>query len=322
MNYNAYEAIYKNALRGNEKANLVKSFEGWRKTAVSIREAVMTVKKFYKAELAKLWEQYKADAYFEGKKPLDAMYNAVLSNAQTSLRESLQGVLNAKREQLSKCLEAPSDADLRLLSALNLRTSLTESEVAALAEKLNGNIHSLKALHDIAEKSGISFPNYGDIDDLEHELDAASQFAESMIRAVDADMPSYFEHMFFAYADEIPMPQFEAADGNFFISAQENPTPSGFAPADARPEIPAGKAANAYRVYLNGTESLVGIANQFNISVTAIRRANPGVDIHHLDGVESIIIPTTAFTIGRNTTVRPDQMQPTYIEISGDGDRG
>lgn len=316
--YNEYLRVYESAMRQRGKPAEARSLDSWRKNCAVIRQAVMSVKAVFEAEKKRMWGDLKADAYFKAIEPLQANYNFVLEQARTMMKNELKSVLNAKREQLSKCLDAPTEDDLRLLNVLNLRTSLSASELAAAADKLNGNINGLRALGDIARRSGLSFPDYGNLDRISHDLEAAERFANTMIKNVDSSDPTYFERMFYDHT-ELIMPQFEDVDTDFFTTAQEAVVPSGFAPSSPVSEIPVGKQANACRVYLTGSESLLCLASQFNCTIAAIKEANPGIDIHNLGGVESIVIPATKFSIVESRGYsRADQVVPTYLEpISG-----
>lgn len=316
MNCNEYERIYNNARVSAGTPNGKLTLEGFRERCALSRRAIMMAKEKLDSDKERLFRMFKMDTFLERKKPLEAAYDGVRNAVVAEAQKDLQAVMDAKRKQFSDCLGAPSEEQLRLLQALSMRTSVSATEIAAVADKLNNNINALRVLGDIAERNNVVFPDYGNAGNIEHDLEIAQRHAEKMLNNIDCDEKNldYAQTLFYNYAGSASVPEFGELDGDYFTAAQA-PTPKGVASSDAS-EIPEGKEANGVRVYLNGSESILCLCQQFGVRLTAVKAANPGVDIHNLVGVDSIVIPAERFTIahGGRGYASVEQVVPTYIE--------
>lgn len=197
--------------------------------------------------------------------------------------------MEAKRKQLSKCLDAPSDEDLRLLSVLRMRNSLTDGELATASEKLNGNLQSLRTLADIAADRDLYFPHVADAGELDEMLIRAEQFARESVESISTpvEQMSYLDRCFWTAPGTGPaVAFFEPVDNLRFTS-----------PQDKRGLELVGDLGNpnAALVYCTGNESLPLIAIQFGVSTADIQTANPNLDCNHLRNGDELIVPSTRF---------------------------
>lgn len=312
-----YERLFSRAINSGTPDNS-KTLKAFRRRAIITREALKLANEQYQADLKKLSETYKQKALEEHRKPLDDEYKGLVKLAKERCLDDLESVLEGKRKQFDKSNDAPTDEQVRLLTVLSMRSDLTAAEVSNVAGKLNDNIQALRLLRDIAKRNGIYFPDAGNADDFELNMEAAERFAQDMIATIDIiddKALSYKALCFWRYPDEPTVVDsfFEALDGNILTSAQKVEDKE-TAP-DKKPTIPAGKRPNAVQVYLRGDENLAGISMQFGVDSSEIRRVNPDTDFSRLTRGSSIIVPAGTLKVTNEPgSVIPDQCFPAYYE--------
>ena len=305
-----------------------KTLLGWQARAIATRKALMQIKAEHNKEVESLRELYTPKALESRVAPLDMEMQEITNIAKQRVSDDLSMVMTEKRKQLAKCLEAPSEEAVRLLTVLNMRSDLTQAEIDAAAPNLNSNIHSLRLLKDIASRNGLYFPStIGDVSKIEKDLADFEKFGEKMVESIDKDDLTYDYHAFsfwthpgitdLAYYSKL-------LDASFYTAAQmrDSVMKETAERESAAADRKAGKTMNAAKVFLRGDEKLAGISMQFGVSADAIRKANPGVDLDSIESMmpgTSIVVPSGRFSM-MNTpgSIIPDQCIPIHYEPAPD----
>ena len=309
---NTYQRMFENVMSSGHP-DQAKTLDAWQRRAITTREALMEVYKQYASDLDDINQKYSSTYAKFQREPLDEDFTLMTKIARERIIDDLNGVLDAKRKQLSQSMDAPSDEDLRLLSVLQMRNTLTDTELSVAAEKLNGNLQGLRALGDIARSRGAVFPDVPEVGDLENNLIRAEQFALESLETLSTptDQLGYYGRCFWTAPGTGPAASFFGSVDNLTFTAPQN------VKAPEPEEIPTGKQPNAARVFLTGNEALGTIAVQFGCTVSDIRAANPDKDLDHLFHGDSIVVPSTKFKFtGEAGTIGVDQVIPTYYETS------
>ena len=281
INLAQYQKTFDRAMNTGhpDTALTLKSFQ--RRAGVT-RGAVMMLTDEYKADLKKLQATYSPKEFEARRAALDEEYNGIVKIAKQRLTDDLNEVLEAKRKQFDKSTGAPTEAQLRLLQVLSMRTEMTQSEITLTAEKMNNNIPALRLLRDIAKRHGIDFPDVGNADKLNEAIDNAEQFSLEMIESIANPELTYQQTCFYDYPDSQTVADyyFGPLDQSILVAAQAKP-----------PKVEPGEH-NAVKVYLRGDESLAGIADQFHINSEDIRKANPDRDSFDFKEGDTLIVPS------------------------------
>lgn len=300
MKFSQYGTIYERAMRVVSNANQDLTLKAFQKRTAQTREAVKLAYQEYVNDVKELDGTYIPKIAQQKREPLEQEYRAIVKLAKQRCYDDLARVLDAKRQQFSKTHEAPSEADMRLLTALSMRQTLTPAEIAEVADKLNGNYHAQKLLGEIAHRHDIPFPRVADADEVEAALNDAERYAQRMIDFVDVpdDKALNFSAVsFFKYPDTRTEADayFERLDGNFFTAAQAD-TDEAAEQAETVKQT-ADKSGEMWsQVTLTGREMLYAIANQFHVDSADIRAANPGIDLSNLYSGQKIYIPSTRYS--------------------------
>ena len=321
-NMNNFSKLFNATLYRDSNPDHTKTLVGFQRRAADVHRAIVAVRADRDKQIKQAKRDYaneRLDAEING---ISEAYNSVLEAARKRLENDLDDVLTAKRMQYKRSQVAPTDADIRLLQTLRMRNDLTADDISAAAEQLSNTLPGLKALGSIAKDAGLPFPDLTRFDEqFELNMEAAQTHVERMLERLD-----------------IPDEQMGYLDREFFTAPGTGRTGSLFAPLDesvftaaqlSTPEQSAVKAAqaelesmrtektgptttwNAAKVFLRGDESLAQIAAQFGIGTTAIRHANPDMDLDNLTGGSSIIVPATRFSYATAPgSVIPEQVVP------------
>ena len=182
-----YETMLERATGKYTAKNPERTLAAWQARTIKAREALMEAKARYQDELANLRETYRDKVYAEKRKTFDEDYETLRKQAESNAKADLQQVLESKRRQYDKANDAPSQADIRLLQALQMRTTLTMAEIAAVSGKFGGNLQALRVLRDIARKHNISFPDVGDPERFERMLTDAEAYSLEQLQYLDTD---------------------------------------------------------------------------------------------------------------------------------------
>lgn len=323
-----YHRLIENAVNTGS-ARKSGTFRGWQEKAIKARQALKQVRQDYEQDLQELHGKYTTKYFLEEKAKLEANYNGIVQSAVTKLTEDLEDVIESKRRQFDKVSGAPSAEDLRLLEALNMRTSLSIAEVANTIGKLNGNVQSLAVLRDIAAKHDIRIPAGATTPE---EFDTMMQRAKeySLDRLRDIDTPdrdmNYKGKCFFDYPDHPGEAShfYDPLDNNVLTTEQittatrQAQQPEAKAPATetapAAAKTGEGDAVPMWaEVTCSGNMSLSTIAEQFHVTPQQIREANGGRDLDRLYTGDKILVPSTQFSFQPDPSgghVQPDQVRP------------
>lgn len=331
--YRYHDMIEKATAAGSP--NKEKTLDAWQRRAIAVRGAMLNIKADYQKELDELRETYSAKTFEEKRQSVDEDYKTLRDVAIKKVADDLEAVLDSKRAQFDRSSSAPSDEDLRLLNALNMRSSLSIAEVAAVSGKFNGNVQAIRVLRDIARKHGISFPDIGDPEQFEEMMERAEQFSTDHIQEIDADRDqlTYKGILFWEHPGEGETRYFYGAlDNQGFTTEQisnatteaqrETATSSTVTNATETGE---GQPLEMWaEVKCTGNMSLSTIADQFHVSTEQIRRANPGRTLDRLYSGDRILVPSTQFTFQPDPSgghVQPGQVKavprPIYPEPTG-----
>lgn len=337
-----YSRLLENATNaGNAKKS--GTFRGWQEKAIKARSVLKQVRNDYDKDLADLHGTYTTKVFLQKKAELDANYNKVVESVVSVLEKSLSEVIESKRRQFDKCSSAPSAEDLRLLQALNMRTSLSVAEVAATIGKLNGNVQSLAVLRDIAAKHDIHIPVGATTpEEFDAQMERAREFSLDRLREIDTidKNAGYKARAFYDYPDHPGEAShlYGPLDNNVLTSEQittaTNQARAAAASAAEHAEAPAtsnstGESAPEMWAEVNctGKENLSTIASQFHLSRGQIIKANGGRDLSVLHRGEKILVPATRFTFQPDVNgchVQPENVRavPRPVEVIPTGPNG
>ena len=315
--------------------NREKTLDAWQRRTITTRAALLKIKEDYEAELQKLRETYTPKVFEEKRRQPDQDYAALRALAVNKATEDLKSVLASKRAQFDRSSGAPTEEDLRLLEALNMRTSLNAAEIAAVSGKFNGNVQAIRVLRDIAQKHNISFPDVGDPEQFEDMLERAEQFSLDHLREIDTDRGqlNYKGVLFWENPGEGETDYFYGTlDGQGFTTEQieEASKPDSAVTKTPSDSAEAARAANSQtgemwaEVRANGQQSLHTIAAQFHVTAEQIRQANPGKDLDRIYSGDRILVPSTQFSFQPDPSgchVQPQDVKavprPVYTDPTG-----
>ena len=110
----------------------------------------------YETRLEKLETAKGSQYYIDEKETAEAKRDKELAALKKEYGNYFNAVLKAMQESnTGRTMTAPSDEELRLITALKMRESLTEQELVLAANKLKDNPACLSILQEIAHKQGI-----------------------------------------------------------------------------------------------------------------------------------------------------------------------
>lgn len=318
-----YHEIMEKTLRSGNPIR-EKTLDGWHRRTITTRDALLLAKEQYRADVEDLRGTYSPKVFEVKRQNADREYRELVRIAQEKVTADLQTVLESKRAQYDRSAGAPSAEDLRLLEALNMRSSLSIAEIATVSGKFNNNIQALRVLGDIARKHGISFPDIGDPETFEESLKRAEEFATDHIAELDTDKADlgYRGLLFWTKPGEGEAKYFFGQlDGAGFSSEQISTSTKESQRATWTPttSTTASKTTGAApgevwaEVRATGQQDIGTIASQFHVTTQQIRDANPGIDLDRLYSGTKVLVPSTRFTFQPDPTgghVQPDQVRP------------
>lgn len=326
-----YALLFDRATRTNGLIDKDKTLAGWHQKAIVTREALQMVREKRDADIAEIKKTYQTEAANARIAPLLEEYSAVVSTAKQRAIDALQPVIDAKRRTLEKAADAPSEETVRLLSVVRMLDSLSAAEITDAAGKVGGNIHALKVLSDLAKRNGLYFPDI-DLAKMQSDIDKAEQFALESIESMDVptNEMGYKQRLFWmAPGTGEAKYFFDALDNQTFTAATIEDAGQSKAESKAAEnplKTPAKSGYNAVKITLRGDETAAGIAMQFGISTSDIRRANPDKDLASLRYMDTLVIPATRFHVSNAPGAivegqcllchyEPETMQPTEGEL-------
>ena len=114
------------------------------------------------------------------------------------IRKGFDAVLAAKRESFKNAMKAPTDEQLRLLTALSMRQNVGGDEISYFAENLTGNLPALRCLSEVAGKNKIAFPAILTGSELEDSLESSSAAMEKYLSTLGVGTDDLkYEHRLF-----------------------------------------------------------------------------------------------------------------------------
>lgn len=323
----AYSKLLHSATAPTGTIDRAKSLAGWQEHAIRSREDIMTAKAGYAKREAEIKAEFQPEAASIRLAPIQAEIDGMVQIARQRLEEELEEVLEAKRAQFSKSLDAPSEDAIRLLTALSFRDDITPAEAGSIASKLGGNLHALKAFGSILKKSGLTMPPLLTEEYFERDLSEAKSYCTGMLNAIGKDRKdmNYREAEFFsapgkgfaarAFGDldstVFTAAQFAPEDAPEAVEGQNTGNPSGKAkPATGAPE----SGYNATEIGIQGYESAAVIIDQFGVSMHELRKCNPEIDLDKpLYFGQKLIVPATHMKYSTEKgAVNPDACRPVH----------
>ena len=283
------------------------TFRSWQDAAIKSREALLKIRADYEKDIQELYGTYTTPVFLDKKARLDAEYAEVKGSIVNKLTEALDAVCDSKRARFSRCCEAPSAQDLRLLQALDMRSSLSVDEVAAVLPKLNGNVQSIAVLRDIAAKSDIHIPVGATTPaEFDAQLEKARAFSLDRLRGIDTvdKEQGYNDVAFYRHPDEPCEASYlyGLLDNNVLTSEQITASTNAVKQAQDATETPMTMTAEGEpiemwaEVKVNGAQHVSTIAGQFHVSTQQVRDANPDMDLDNLHNGDKILVPSTRFS--------------------------
>ncbi len=277
----AFNAIY-NAytLKGGS------TFTAWHKRAREAAEAVKQAKADYDNDLRKMEDIYSMKVVAEKRAEYQHDHLAMVEEAKERIMEDFDRVAEAKKAKLAKSLSAPSQDIVNLLSVLNMRTTITAGEIAAIVPQLSGNLQALKVLSEISNRNGINFPQLPTVERLNDDIEKIRDFACDMVNSIDSEW-NYNQMLFWTtdFAGLIQQ-QIDALDDPSFLEIDTKEIEEEKSEHETQK-----KADRITKLTLNGTEYISTVARQFGTTVEAIQEANPNVDLIHFNAGTVITIP-------------------------------
>lgn len=317
MSYGNYERMYENMMNRTGKANQVNSFKNWQRSAIGARKMLLHIRERYNAEREEILRDYSTSKANEILIELQRSYDAARQMSEKWLRERFEVVVQSKRDAVKAACKAPSDEDLRMLSALRMRSKLTESDVIHAAEHLSDNFVALQTLADIASSSGLKVPVFT-ADLAEEEIANAEQLGENMLRYLDAEDKKlgYNARGFYNFPDlETPVTiVFDALDENVFTSEQVR---TKIESVKNNPSGETNRDFSAAVVEFREGNSILCVAQQFHVTMDQIQKSNPGMDLANLHPGDRVIVPSVKMSLyNQPGYASPDQVSPVQPKSS------
>lgn len=259
-----------------------KTLAAWRSRAKVTHDALQEVRRKMEGDIAELHDTFAIKVANPKIEELRKEFGELTEIAKKRVAADLAKTIANKREAFSKANAAPTDAEIRLLSALSMRSSISQGEVAEAAGQLR-SLQALRVLHDLAEKHGVHAPQPLTPEDFEETIRNIETECGRYIDGISAAEPSYRASLFWSGHPCPESTMFDRLDGRFS-------TPQAFEQAPVA-------GANATKVYCRGGEDLSTVAMQFGIRSYQIRAANPDVDFSvPITAGQQLIIPATKMT--------------------------
>lgn len=237
MNYTNTYRLHA-ALYADSDVDKSKTFQAWQNRVQAVRHAILVIKKEHKEHISELSQKYLP-------REVDRLAAEAWEPARIAIRErvkeleaDLQDVVDGKTQQFKKiALTAPNEEQVRLLTVLSLRDSVSEDEIERIAESMTDNYQSLLALRSIALKSNISMPEPPGVAEFEDSMSRATEFCHEMLNLIDVpnEEMGYNGRCFFDHTDVgLPKILFDRLDSCLFASVQLEPVEDGVnSPAEA-----------------------------------------------------------------------------------------
>lgn len=140
-----------------EKKDPEQTFLGIQKKIYNTHFFMENEKKELNNKVDELRKDFSEERVNENRASLLKDYNAMVENEKTALRKEISDLIKRKKEMLYEMLTTPpTDSQLNLLKALEMRSDITANELLSMAPAFFENYNALKVLENVGEKNGIS----------------------------------------------------------------------------------------------------------------------------------------------------------------------
>lgn len=299
-----------------------KTLSGWHSRASYVRDAVLVLRDMRDATIKEAKENYRGGKLQSIIDAANAEYQAAKSLAVDKVEADLADTLESKRKAWNKSNVPPSDEQLRLLQALEIRgADLTRGEVAVTVQALSNSGPALRALRSICKRQGLEIPSFvgTDPDTFEQQMEEAERYAKSHLAELDTptDDLAYLSRLFWVKPGEgEDVRYFKELDSSILTSADIKDVRT----ADKKKDIEksAGRTPGPttgdkwVKLTYQGNASIYSVAEQFGVTVGDLQRANPGVDVKNLRMGDKINIPSTRL---KNWSGLVDAIDPATVEV-------
>ena len=329
----ANEAIRATAGKIDESLTI----SAWRQRAQITRNALLTIKEENERKVAEITDEYSPKAAAPKVQAIRSDWSDVVKLGKKRMEDDLDRVIAAKRAAVQNSMNPPSEAQLRTLQAMQMRSSIPAEEFGMVASQMSGSVQALGVLHDIAKHHGVDFPEVS-VAAENKKIDEAEAYCHRMIETADASDLGYIGRVFWLTDSlDASTGPINGIDGGItaalaevpgYVENESSPTTT-FPPigmSDIRfgdfPEraylnrfllVNTGHPdANVTRVRLRGDETLSGLSVQFMTAADDVKVMNPDVDFDKPFKAGTIItVPSTSlFVSGAPNSVTPDQCAP------------
>ena len=320
--------FYANATSPSGKIDERGTFKKWQESAIDTRRRLQESQAEFDAKRQEIQKTYLPDAARQRLAPLEKALNDAIKIAEDTLIEQLDEVCEAKRAAFEKSMSAPTDEQIRLLTALNFRSDISMGEAASLAQRFAGNLTAMKAFRSILTKSNLRMPELPTEESFEAELSEARQYGLRMIGMLSPTSEQTLDaHHFYAMPGIGLAPRyFVSLDSMGFTTPtiEENGHDSGenvkdganSSTAQEKPSEGTKSGFNAIQYFVQGGESLALMAEQCRVSTAAIRQANPDINFDRpLYSGQKIVIPSSTIRYSQAPgAANPGAAIPTHYE--------
>ena len=195
---------------------------GWCDKARNVHGALRMLLDESKKELEEARGKYNQKTLAEVEGRLKAEDTVATDIARKKLSDALEEVLEEKTNAFLRSMAAPSQDAVNLLTVLNMRKSVSSSEIAAAVPALSKSLQGLALLKEIADRNNVTFPRL--TTDFFSVAEETRQACQVIINGIgkDATDMSYMEMAFFGehgsngqlrpFIDAVDRPSFLAID--------------------------------------------------------------------------------------------------------------
>lgn len=333
-NMREYHKIYESVLRSGNPVKAT-TLAGWLERAALTRGALLLARKQYEDDLRQMKDMY-SDGYFTEKRTAaDAEYQVLVDIAKQRVADDLEAVLASKRAAFDHANDPPSEATVRLLQVLDMRTSLTAEELAAVSGKVENNLNALRLLADIAQKHNLSFPRVGDPAEFEQTVARAESYCMDRLDAIgmteeeingsgkyaDADFWNHPDNQLAQHWNLFNQLDFAGFASQQVTAANDAAQNIPWSP-DTDSTVQAVKALSDNpsdvwsEVSVRVPVRVDQLARQFGTTAQAIQDANPNkylTDTTTLYGGDIVLVPSTRYSVRNDSGdafIAPSDVRP------------
>ncbi len=334
VNSHEYHKIYESVLRSGNPVKAT-TMHAWLARTTLTRGALLLARKQYEDDVQQMRDRYSDRVFQEKRTAADAEYQVLVDIAKQRVADDLEAVLASKRAAFDHANDPPSEATVRLLSVLNMRTSLTAEELAAVSGKVEHNLNALRVLKDIAHRHGLSFPDVGSPGEFEQLMAQTESYCMDRLDAIGMTEEEingsgkYSDAEFWNHPDDQRSrhwTMFNQLDFAGFTSQQvtaandaaQRPTwsPDADSTAQAVKALSDNPSDVWSEVSVRVPVRVDQLARQFKTTAAAIQDANPDrylTDGTTLYGGDIVLVPSTRYSVRNDSGdafIAPSDVRP------------